>query len=119
MQSIHFRSRVGRGRRNATRMALLIVCAVALPIEAYAMATGLTTMPTSGLFIELYTMVRGILGGFLGLSAAAVCGSVGVWSMAAGGKFVQGLSFLALAVVTGFAPNLLEKLYLLTPMVGA
>lgn len=82
------------------------------------MATGLSTMPTTGLFIELYAMVKGILGGFLGLAAAGIAGAVGIWSIAAGGKFVQGLSFLALAVVTGFAPSLLEKLYLLTPAIG-
>ena len=102
-------------RRTLARLAAalpLLALGFALPLEALAAITGATAIPTTGLFIELYTLVRGILGGFLGLTAAAVAGIVGVWSIAAGGRFVQGMSFLAIAVVAGFAPSLLEQVYL-------
>lgn len=78
------------------------------------MANGLTAIPTTGLFIEMYQMVKDIFGGFLGLSAAGVAGIFGLWQIAVSGKFLQGCGFLGLAALVGFGPALLEKLYLLT-----
>jgi len=94
------------------RIAILLPLLAIFSLDAAAAITGAAALPAAGLFIELYQLARGILGGFLGLTAAIVAGIAGVWSMAAGGRFLQGMTFLAIAVVAGFAPALIEQVYL-------
>ena len=94
------------------RLLIALPLLALISLDAAAAITGAAALPAAGMFIELYNLVRGILGGFLGLTAAVVAGIVGVWSLAAGGRFVQGMSFLAVAVVAGFAPTLIEQVYL-------